>query len=66
MAKMKKMVLSWFKWAKETKMGFGWATLVVVVLVITTAASIAYDSAAPLILPVLIYLGFLYWINRAK
>ena len=58
-------------WAMETKTGFGWATVVVVLFLVSVAAMAGgYGSGlmtpAMLLLPIIVYIGFLAWVNRAK
>ena len=53
-------------WAKETKLGFGWAAVVVVIFIGSIWAMVTYTTPAPLIIPVLAYLGFLAWVNRVR
>ncbi len=53
-------------WAMETKMGFGWATGIVVLFLLSIWAMVVSQNLAPLLLPVLAYLGFLAWVNRVK
>ncbi len=53
-------------WTMETKMGFGWATVVVVIFIAAVAAAKVAENPAPLVLPVLAYLGFLAWVNRVR
>ena len=58
-------------WAMETKAGFGWAIAVVLVfLVVAIAMSGVLGSAARtpamLLIPILVYIGFLAWVNRVK
>ena len=58
-------------WTMETKAGFGWATAVVLVFLVSVAGMAggfgsALRTPALLIPPVLVYFGFLAWINRVK
>ncbi len=58
-------------WAMETKAGFGWAIAVVIAFLISLVAMAGwYGSAlrtpAFLLLPLVVYLGFLGWVNRVK
>ncbi len=53
-------------WGKETKAGFGWATLIVALFLASTWAMVVYRSLLLLIIPVLGYIGFVAWVNRVK
>ena len=53
-------------WAAETKTGFGWATGITIVFIVAIWATVASQSVAPLVIPVLAYVGFLAWVNRVK
>lgn len=53
-------------WAMETRAGFVWATLLVLIFLGSSWAMVATESPALLIVPVLVYIGFLAWVNRVK
>ena len=58
-------------WTKETKAGFAWATVVVLLFLVAVAAmGGAFGSLLRtpgwLFLPFAAYIGFLGWINRVK
>ena len=58
-------------WTKETKMGFMWAIVVVVLFLVAVAAmgggfGSALRTPGWFFLPLAAYIGFLGWINRAK
>jgi len=58
-------------WTMETKMGFVWATVVVLLFLVAIAAmgggfGSAFRTPGWLLLPFAAYIGFLGWINRVK
>ena len=53
-------------WAMETKAGFGWATAITILFLASIWAMVTYKNPAPLLIPILAYLGFLAWIGRVK
>lgn len=53
-------------WAAETKAGFGWATGITVLFIVSIWATVVYQSIAPLVIPILAFVGFLGWVNRVK
>ena len=58
-------------WAMETKAGFGWGIVVVLVFLFVVIAmsgviGSAVRSPALLIIPILVYIGFMAWVNRVK
>lgn len=53
-------------WAAETKFGFAWATGITVLFILSIWATAAYQTLAPLVIPVVAYFGFLGWVNRVK
>ena len=53
-------------WTAETKAGFGWALAVVDVFIGSVWAMVVYRNPALLVIPILLYLGFLAWVNRVK
>lgn len=53
-------------WAAETKMGFGWATGITILFILSIWATVVVRNIAPAIIPVLAYFAFLGWVNRVK
>jgi len=53
-------------WTMETKAGFGWATVVVLVFLGTIWGIHEYRSLAVLVAPVVVYFAFFAWLGRVK
>ncbi len=58
-------------WTRETKMGFAWATVVVLLFLVAVAAmggafGSAFRTPGWLLLPTAAFIGFLGMINRVK
>lgn len=53
-------------WTMETKAGFGWGTLLVIIFLASDAAMVVWKTPAFLLIPILTQFGFLAWINRVK
>ena len=58
-------------WTKETKAGFAWAAVVVLLFLVAVAAmggafGSAFRTVGWLFLPLAAFIGFFGWINRVK
>lgn len=53
-------------WSFEFKTGLGWALLITILMIVAIWVEIAIDSLLPLLLPVVVYIGFLGWVFRIK
>lgn len=53
-------------WAVETKMGFAWGIVIVILFLIAIWAMVVLGNIAPIALPIVAYIVFLAWVNRVK
>ena len=58
-------------WAMETRMGFVWAILVALLFLLAVVAMAgllgsALRTPAILLIPIVVYIGFLAWVNRVN
>lgn len=53
-------------WSFEFRAGLAWASLVAILTVIAIWAEVATHTLLPLLLPVVVYVGFLGWVFRIK
>lgn len=52
-------------WAFEFKAGLGWAAIVTLLMVIALWASVQMQNIIPLLLPILVYAGFVAWVEKS-
>ena len=53
-------------WSFEFKAGLGWAALISILTIVAVWAEFATNNLLPLLLPVVVYIGFLGWVFRIK
>ncbi len=53
-------------WSFEFKTGLGWAVLIAVLMFVALYGQRQIGNILPLLLPILVYVGFLGWVFRIK
>ena len=53
-------------WSFEFKMGLVWAVLITVLMVVALWLTKAVGNVGPVLIPVLVFFGFVAWVNRVK
>ena len=53
-------------WSFEFKAGLGWGLLITVLTIVAIWAEVVMGSLLPLLLPIVVYVGFLRWVFRVK
>ena len=54
-------------WAMETKAGFGWATLVTIIFLLSIWGMVVSRNPVFLLVPIVAFFGgFMAWVNRVK
>jgi len=53
-------------WSFEFKTGLMWAVLVSIFMVVALWLTKVVGNIAPVLIPIVVYIGFVGWVNRIK